>query len=87
MNNSRSQKIKTIKQGDHIMKYVINIVKTGDSQQVTDRKKVAEFKTEIEAIIKVSEQEQKLRKADVKNAHVEMLQIMEKDDNEIKGCR
>lgn len=59
------------------MKFVINIAKTDSDGQVIERQKVGEYITEIEAIMKVSEEDQKLKKAGIKDAHVEMLQVLE----------
>ena len=60
------------------MIFVINIAKTDSNGQVVERQKIGEYKTEIDAIMKVSEEDQKLKKAGIKDAHVEMLQILEK---------
>ena len=60
------------------MRFVINVVQTDSDEKVVDRKTVGEYKTEIEAVRRVMEEDQKLRKSNEKGVHVEMLQIMEK---------
>lgn len=64
------------------MKYVVNIAKTDEEDQIIERTKVGEFETEIDAIMKVSEEDRKLKKCGVKNTHVELLKI--EDGNKIQ---
>ena len=59
------------------MKFQVNIVTNNEAGAVVSRNMVGEYGTEIEAIIVVGDENNKLRKAGVKNSHVEMVQIAE----------